>query len=138
MSTDNFRFKIAIATNNGTHIDGHFGGCEQFAIYQFDADSIELLETRTASNEGGIDKNDYRAAQLADCQLLYVASIGGPAAAKVIKTGVHPLRDPNATAIEDALGKLQRVLRGTPPPWMAKLMGQRHPLAAKLQAAQEE
>jgi len=132
MSTDNFRFKIAIATNNGTHIDGHFGGCESFAIYQFDADRVELLETRAASSEGGIDKNDQRAAQLADCHLLYVASIGGPAAAKVIKTGVHPLRDANESPIAETLAKLQQVLKGTPPPWMAKLMGQRNPLADKL------
>jgi len=137
MSTENFHFKIAIATNSGSHIDGHFGGCKSFAIYQFDAHSIEQLETRIASDEGGIDKNDHRAAQLADCHLLYVASIGGPAAAKVIKSGVHPLRDPNETAIDEALSKLQQVLQGNPPPWMAKMMGRRSPLEAKLTADEE-
>ncbi|WP_210394703.1 NifB/NifX family molybdenum-iron cluster-binding protein [Motiliproteus sediminis] len=137
MSDSDFRFRIAIASNDGKTIDGHFGSCEQFLIYEFDADTVVPLEQRPASTEGGIDKNDYRAAQLADCHLLYVASIGGPAAAKVIKTGVHPLRDPNSTAISEALIKLQQVLKGTPPPWMAKMMGAANPLATKLEAAND-
>ncbi len=123
MTHDNFQFKIAIATNSGERIDGHFGSCTSFAIYQFDSTNAQLLETRTASTEGGIDKNDLRAAQISDCHLLYVASIGGPAAAKVIKSGVHPLKDPLESPINDILVKLQQVLQGNPPPWMAKLMG---------------
>ncbi len=136
MNANDFRFKIAIATNNSTQVDGHFGSCETFAIYQFDAEHAELLETRSASQEGGVEKNAVRAAQLADCQLLYVASIGGPAAAKVIKTGIYPLKDPNQSPIDEVLSKLQAVLKGTPPPWMAKLMGNHEPLAHILEAAE--
>ncbi|WP_207061220.1 NifB/NifX family molybdenum-iron cluster-binding protein [Motiliproteus sp. SC1-56] len=118
-----FRFKIAVATNDGQTIDGHFGTCESFAIYQFDADSLERLESRPAATVEGIEKNAARAAQLDDCHLLYVASIGGPAAAKVIKHGIHPLRDQNGSPITATLERLQAVLKGSPPPWMAKLMG---------------
>ncbi len=131
MTQTDFRFRIAIATNSGERIDGHFGSCESFAIYEFNADHAELLETRPASQEQGVDKNDYRAAQLADCHLLYVASIGGPAAAKVIKHGVHPLKDPTESPIDAMLAKLQSVLQGTPPPWMSKLMGSSSPLEAR-------
>ncbi len=136
MSTGKFHFRIAIATNSGERIDGHFGSCESFAIYQFDANRSELIEIRTASQHEGVEKNDFRAAQLADCQLLYVASIGGPAAAKVIKTGVYPLKDPSEISIEDALKKLQAVLKGTPPPWMAKIMGIDTPLSNLMETAE--
>jgi nitrogen fixation protein NifX len=132
MTTTPFRFKIAIATNNGTTIDGHFGSCQSFAIYEFDADSHSFIETRVAENVEGVEKNAVRAEQLADCHLLYVASIGGPAAAKVIKSGIHPLKDAHESSIELTLERLQQVLQGTPPPWMAKLMGQKSPLADSL------
>lgn len=133
MKANEFRFKIAFATNSGTQVDGHFGSCETFAIYQFDAQQSGFLETRCASQQSGVEKNDLRAAQLADCQLLYVASIGGPAAAKVIKSGIYPLKDPSESSIDTLLRKLQGVLQGTPPPWMAKLMGNNQPLAHLLE-----
>lgn len=129
MSPAPFRFKIAIATDDDKTVNGHFGGCNAFAIYQFDADSLEHLETRPAAVTEGVEKNGVRAAQLVDCHLLYVADIGGPAAAKVIKSGIYPLKDKNKPLITDVLTKLQQVLKGTPPPWMAKLMGQPSPLA---------
>jgi nitrogen fixation protein NifX len=132
MNTQPFRFRIAIATSDGKTIDGHFGSCEAFAIYQFDADTLEHLEDRIAATAEGVEKNGVRADQLADCHLLYVASIGGPAAAKVIKRGIHPLRDAQQRPIADTLARLQQVLQGTPPPWMAKLMGRQNPLASRL------
>lgn len=136
MKPNDFRFKIAFATNSGTQVDGHFSSCESFAIYQFDAEQSEFLETRSASQQSGVEKNDLRAAQLADCQLLYVASIGGPAAAKVIKSGIYPLKDPSESPIDTLLSKLQAVLQGTPPPWMAKLMGNNQPLAHLLESTE--
>lgn len=130
MNTQPFRFRIAIATTDGETIDGHFGSCERFAIYDFDADSLDHLEDRPAATAEGVEKNGVRADQLADCHLLYVASIGGPAAAKVIRRGIHPLRDAEQRPIADTLARLQGVLKGTPPPWMAKLMGRPHSQAS--------
>lgn len=124
MSSNDFYFKIAFATQSGERIDGHFGSCSHFAIYQFNATDSALLETIEASQDKGIDKNDYRAQQLQGCHFLYVASIGGPAAAKVIKSGIHPLKDPSEGRIDQALLRLQTVLQNNPPPWMAKLLKQ--------------
>ena len=138
MNTQPFRFRIAIATNDGTHINGHFGSCEAFAIYEFDVDTIEYIESRTAATVEGVEKNSVRADQLTDCHLLYVASIGGPAAAKVIRHGLHPLKDAQEGPIADTLAKLQQVLQGTPPPWMAKLMGRENPLASTLATGSSE
>ncbi|WP_426415185.1 NifB/NifX family molybdenum-iron cluster-binding protein [Aestuariirhabdus sp. LZHN29] len=125
MSKNHFQFTIAFATNGGDVIDGHFGSCTQFDIYRFDVDSILFVESRTAKSVEGIEKNGVRADQLSDCDLLFVASIGGPAAAKVIRHGIHPLKDTQLTPVYDALKRLQNVLATNPPPWMAKRMGLR-------------
>lgn len=80
---------------------------------------------REAEGGRGIEKNAFRAQIIKDCQLMFCASIGGPAAAKVINAGIHPLKSKNTPAILDQLSELQeRVSSGSLPPWLAKLMGQ--------------
>jgi len=56
--------------------------------------------------------------------VLYVASIGGPAAAKVIKAEIHPIKDAAGGSARDRMVALQGVLAAKPPPWLAKVMGQ--------------
>jgi nitrogen fixation protein NifX len=116
--------RIAIASNKGEELDGHFGSCDRFLIYQMDENEIRLIEARDTadiSEEG--DKNANRAAVIADCNVLYVVSIGGPAAAKVVKAGIHPIKQPAGGNAREKLAELQSVLAGTPPPWLAKAMG---------------
>ena len=60
---------------------------------------------------------------IADCQILFVASIGGPAAAQVVKAGIHPIKDPQGGNVRARLGELQDKLANAPPPWLAKAMG---------------
>ena len=115
--------RVAIASNNGERLDGHFGSCLRFLVYQVSADQRALIEIRSALEADlAEDKNAWRAERIADCQVLYVASIGGPAAAKVIKAGIYPIKKPEAQAA-DILAELQRVMRDAPPPWLAKLLG---------------
>jgi hypothetical protein len=56
--------------------------------------------------------------------VLYVASIGGPAAAKVVKADSTPSRTPSAAAPGSAWSRSRRILADKPPPWLAKVMGQ--------------
>ena len=87
--------RIACASNTAEELDGHFGSCRRFLIYQVNDKEIRLLEARKADGpESRDDKNIYRAELINDCQILFVASIGGPAAAKVVKAGVHPVKYP--------------------------------------------
>jgi len=69
------------------------------------------------------DKNVFRAELIQDCQVLYIASVGGPAAAKIVKLGIHPMKLPGIESIADIIEQLQTVIAGTPPPWLAKAMG---------------
>ncbi len=116
--------RIACASNKGEQLDGHFGSCSRFLIYQVGVDEIRLIDVRDASGpEARDDKNAYRAGLIEDCQVLFVASIGGPAAAKVVKFGVHPVKHPTGGEARERLVQLQTVIATSPPPWLAKAMG---------------
>jgi nitrogen fixation protein NifX len=116
--------RVAIASNSGELLDGHFGTCARFLVYQVSPDEIRLIDVRrTRGGDTADDKNAWRAASIADCHLLYVVSIGGPAAAKVVKHDVHPIKLPHGGEARTVLQETQAVLAGTPPPWLAKVMG---------------
>ncbi len=116
--------RVAIASNNEGKLDGHFGNCLQFLIYQVSPQDIRLIDIRTtAGKEGKGEKNAYLAELIRDCDILYVSSIGGPAAAKVVKHSIHPIKHIEEVSAENVLGKLQEVLSCMPPPWLAKVMG---------------
>jgi nitrogen fixation protein NifX len=117
--------RIACASNDMESIDGHFGSCSQFMIYQVSKSEARLIDIRDTELQEKIedDKNRFRAELIRDCQVLYLVSIGGPAAAKIIKLGIHPIKLPAVIAISEALDELQNVLSGKPPPWLAKVMG---------------
>lgn len=115
--------RVAMASNNGELADGHFGSCQRFLIYQVSTTDSRLIAVRgTAEADAEEDKNVARSALIADCQLVYVQSIGGPAAAKVVRAGVHPVKWPAGGPVENALAKLQTAMLA-PPPWLARVMG---------------
>lgn len=118
--------RVACASNDGANIDGHFGSCSQFMIYQVAADEVRLIDIRGTEIPDGLvvdDKNVFRAELIQDCQVLYIASVGGPAAAKIVKRGVHPVKLSGIAPIAEIISQLQTVIAGTPPPWLAKAMG---------------
>jgi nitrogen fixation protein NifX len=117
--------RVAAASNSGELLNGHFGSCKRFLIYQVSATENRLIDIREIDdNEAADDKNAYRASLIKDCQLLFIASIGGPAAAKVVRAGAHPIKKPNADSARDEIIALQSVIGKDAPPWLAKAMGQ--------------
>ncbi|MCF8005335.1 MAG: dinitrogenase iron-molybdenum cofactor biosynthesis protein [Chromatiaceae bacterium] len=118
--------RVACASNGGELLDGHFGSCQRFLVYQVSADSYKLIDCRDIDPTAGElqdDKNSYRASLIADCQVLYVASIGGPAAAKVVKRDIHPIKRPQMGNAREHIAELSRTLAAKTPPWLAKIMG---------------
>lgn len=115
--------RVAIAANRGENLDGHFGSCDRFLVYQVGPQTIKLIDVRsTTEADAAEDKNAARSALIGDCQIVYVQSIGGPAAAKVVRAGVHPVKKPNGGAARETLVELQGRLT-SPPPWLAQIMG---------------
>jgi len=115
--------RVAFAANRGENLDGHFGSCERFLIYQVSKDIIKLIAVRsTVEADAAEDKNASRSQLINDCQIVYVQSIGGPAAAKVVRAGVHPVKYPAGGKAREVLVELQGRLV-SPPPWLAQIMG---------------
>lgn len=116
--------RVAIASNSGEKLDGHFGSCLRFLIYQVSTQHAQLIEVRSALEADlAEDRNQFRANLIQDCQVMYVASIGGPAAAKVVRAGIYPIKVSEGGQAQDVLTKLQAVMSSAPPPWLAKILG---------------
>lgn len=115
--------RVAVASNSGEHLDGHFGSAPRFLVYQVGREAIRLIDVRpTLLADEAEDKNVARAELINDCQIVYVQSIGGPAAAKAVRAGLHPVKVPTPTPAREAIARLQSVI-DAPPPWLAKIMG---------------
>lgn len=115
--------RVAVASNSEQNLDGHFGSCPRFLIYQVGRNEIRLIDVRsTLITDDAEDKNVARAELIHDCQIVYVQSIGGPAAAKAVRANVHPVKVPDGGKADVTLERLQTVL-DAPPPWLAKILG---------------
>ena len=138
MTTETHPLQIAFASTDGVTVDGHFGSCEQFYIYTLDADQQQKIDVRQAQSGRGVDKNALRADLIKDCHLMFCASIGGPAAARVIRSGIHPMKckpvnDTFPTITEQLEQLQQRIQSANLPPWLAKLTGQAEKLSARFE-----
>ncbi|GAB6054551.1 hypothetical protein JCM17960_33710 [Magnetospira thiophila] len=129
--------RVACASNTGEALDGHFGSCARFLIYQVSSDETRLIDVRSVSGESEADdKNEFRAALIGDCQVLFIVSIGGPAAAKVVKRFIHPIKQPTGGNAREQAAGLRAILSDAPPPWLAKVMG--HAPESRIRFAMEE
>jgi nitrogen fixation protein NifX len=116
--------RVAFSTTGAELVDGHFGSCPYFYVYQVSASEVRLIDVRsTHGADEAEDKNAFRAAIINDCHVLYVQSVGGPAAAKIVRAGIYPIKLPDSAPIDKALADLQTILAGSPPPWLAKALG---------------
>lgn len=115
--------RVAVASNSADNLDGHFGSAPRFLVYQVGREALKLIDVRpTLLADDAEDKNVARSELIDDCQIVYVQSIGGPAAAKVVRANVHPIKFPTLAPAREALARLQATL-DAPPPWLARIMG---------------
>ncbi len=116
--------RVAVASNSGANLDGHFGSCLRYLIYQVSAKETRLIDIRSALEaDFAEDRNAFRVALIDDCHLLYVISVGGPAAAKIIRADIYPMKKIEGGVAIDALHELQKMISGSRPPWLAKVLG---------------
>lgn len=115
---------VAVASNSGEQLNGHFGSCIRYLVYQLSIDELKLIDIRSALHaDFSDDRNLFRVNLIADCDVGYFVSVGGPAAAKVIRAGVYPIKEISGGEARQVLAKLQQVMSTSPPPWLAKLLG---------------
>ena len=118
--------KVAFCTQDLSQVDAHFGWAKNIVIYDVGTDSHALVEAiqfdGDLQEDGNEDKLAPKIEAIKDCAILYVAAIGGSAAARIVAHKIHPIKVNEPEAITEILNKLQEVLKGAPPPWLRKAM----------------
>ena len=118
--------KIAFATQDLQRVDAHFGWAKNLAVYEISPEGFNLVEAIQFSGDLQEDGNEDKLAPklevIKDCAILYVAAIGGSGAARVVAHKIHPIKVTQPEPIAELLDKLRDVLKGTPPPWLRKVM----------------
>jgi nitrogen fixation protein NifX len=116
--------KVAFASTDKVHVNEHFGKAEEFYIWDIGPEEATFSGVAQLKAEQGDidDKIEARTSTLADCALVYVGEIGGPAAARLVQKKIHPIKSKEHEPITVVVEKLQEVLKGNPPPWLRKAM----------------
>lgn len=123
--------RIAIATQDMNNLNAHFGSAKKFAVYDVTTTDHRFIEafgfddvTEQSGKHNDIDdKITPKVEALTGCALLFVLAIGGPAAAKVVRAGIHPVKVKDREPITDVIERVQTMLKGTPPPFLRKILG---------------
>lgn len=116
--------KVAFATKDMETINAHFGGAKEFVVYNVSADGFEVdgvIKTDT-SNIQGDEKTEFKVKALEGVNIMYCESIGGTAAAKVIRAGMNPMKVQEPRKIKDVLAELITMINDNPPPWIKRIM----------------
>lgn len=114
---------IAFASSDKSTIDSHFASSPSFEIYKLDNNGQEINRKSFATGitEESHDKVDTLIRVLQECAIIYCTQIGGPAAARLVQKGIHPLKVPPGTKIDEELNKLNKLLLSKKlPPWLTK------------------
>jgi nitrogen fixation protein NifX len=136
MTTDDARsrepmIRVAIATNDHRFLDAHFGSAASFAVFEVAADDWRFVEiihfddftAAEGRHSDAVDRIGPKVEALAGTALLFVLAIGGPAAAQVVKAGIHPVKLKEPEPLGQVVLRVQRMLNGKPPPWLRKALG---------------
>jgi len=108
--------KIAVASNDGLHVDEHFGKAHIFRIYRLHEHGCEFLEVRRndpacKGQNHDDDALDRAARTIADCRGVVAAQIGPGAIDALI--GHRILAFTMSGSIDDALAALRSSKRFT-------------------------
>jgi nitrogen fixation protein NifX len=125
-STDTLEnsMKVAFATKDFERINAHFGGAKEFVVYNVSKEGFSVdgvIKTDTSELTGDA-KTEYKVEALKGINIMYVESIGGTAAAKVIRAGINPMKVPDPRKIEDVLQEIVEMINTNPPPWIKRIM----------------
>lgn len=116
--------RVAFTSTTGAEVDEHFGAASRFFVWDVGTDTATLVGEvpAPAPVDDEEDRITARAAVLAGCAIVYTVAIGGPAAAKLVARRIHPMKTQGPKPVSELVAQLQQVLRGSPPPWLRKLL----------------
>jgi nitrogen fixation protein NifX len=123
--------RVAFATHDRQRVDAHFGSAKTVLVYDVGPHEhtfLEAVQFDDATSEQGYHQDDGddrmqgKVAALEGCSLLFVLAIGGPAAARVVRARVHPVKLNQPEPITAVIERVQTMLNSNPPPWLRKAM----------------
>lgn len=109
---------VAFATSDLENVDAHFGSAKQFAVYSVSKDDFQTVEIIKIESKD----TDKTVKALANIDIVYFVDIGPAAAAKVINSGIFPIKYKEVITIESELNKLVNMLGTKPPPFIKKII----------------
>jgi nitrogen fixation protein NifX len=155
---DAAHLRIAVTTNSLVQCDANFASAKQVVFYDVGRDGAEFVDvvrfSKTgrkapaggkAANNGrcvmedmgdddgtGYDPLVERVEALENCSVLFTLGMSDLAAVRVHKKRVFPVKNSRIRDIDDVIGQMQKLMQGTPPLWMRRVMfdgrGNRLPL----------
>lgn len=114
--------KVAFTTSSGAIVDGNFRKSDSFSVWDIGPHESYYVTTVNIKADVG-DEDDRitaRAEALRGCAIVCAMQICGPSAAKLVARNIHPMKTGNCIAVEEIIGRLQDVLKGSPAPWIRK------------------
>jgi nitrogen fixation protein NifX len=157
---DGPHIRVAITTDSLLHVDANFAAAKQVVFYDVNGSSSEFIDVvpfRRRSKKGpgggptadggcpmedmgdddgtGFDPLVERVAALEGCSVLFTLGMSDLAAVRVHHLNVFPVKSYQPRSIDDVIGNLQRMINGSPPLWLRRVMrdGQGRPLALDAQ-----
>ncbi len=118
-------FRIAFATTDHAAVDAHLGWAPHLDVYEVSLAGARLVDSHAfarAGEDGDHGKLAARLAALEGCAILYADAVGPTAAAQLAARRIRPIAGRPGEPIPEVLGRLARLLGGTPPPWLRKLL----------------
>lgn len=155
---DTPHLRIALTTNNLLQVDANFAAARQMVIYDVARDSsafVDVVNFRRGAKKGlgggqggadgrcvmddmgdddgtGHDPLVERVEALKGASVLFTLSLSDLAAVRVHNLRVFPVKNECVREIDDVVAQLQRLMNGSPPLWLRRVMrgpdGERLPL----------
>lgn len=110
--------RVAFATNDNENIDAHFGSAKQFNVYDISSNGFDISTIIKIDSKD----TDQTVALLDKCDIVYFVNIGPTAAAKIINSGIFPIKYKEVVSIDEELKKLVAMLNTNPPPFIKKII----------------
>ncbi|WP_428738187.1 nitrogen fixation protein NifX [Sulfurimonas sp.] len=110
--------RVAFATNDNENIDAHFGSAKQFNVYDISSEGFDITTIIKIDDKD----TDKTVALLDGCDIVYFVNIGPTAAAKIINSGIFPIKYKEVVGIDEELKKLVAMLNTNPPPFIKKII----------------
>jgi hypothetical protein len=155
---DAAHLRIAITTNSLVAVDANFASAKQMVFYDVTRDGSEFVDVvkfnrcgkkGIGGGQGGADgrcvMDDMgdddgaghdplveRVESLVGCSVVFTLGLSDLAAVRIHNERVFPVKSAQVRDIEDVIGNLQRLMSGTPPLWLRRVLrdaeGNRVPL----------